>query len=121
MQNWAKQNNVQAGGAIPTETDNVHIPAYAPKISIISPLAVQTYGKNDRITITLQYASQFPIAKVDYFLNDLYLGTGSSAPWNFSFVASQVDGTQLDNQLKAVATDLFGNKGETTTKLTINQ
>ncbi len=109
---WAQDKKILPGGTIPTGTDDIHLPEYIPKVSILFPTTGALYQRDTRMTVNISSLSHFVLSKVDYFLNDTYIGSGASNPWSFSFVPSQIDGLGEENELKAVATDLFGNKGE---------
>jgi len=97
----------------------VHKPEFSPKINIIEPKTENIYNKNDKITISLQNSSKFPVSRVDVFLNNTYIGSTASAPFNFSFNPSSIEGLMEKNELKVIVYDSVKNKGETSMELNI--
>lgn len=98
----------------PKEADDIHTPALSPKIIIASPLPSSSYSIGEKINILLNKQSRFPIASVDYFINDVYIGSAKKEPFIFSFIPDDVVGIKETNTLKVVVTDSVFNKGSTT-------
>ncbi len=118
---WAENQKIknETIDDIPKELDDVHKPEFNPKITIIEPRPENSYTENSKITIQLQNSSKFPISRVDVFLNNIYLGSTVSAPFNFSFNPSNIEGVSAKNNLKVIVYDSVKNKGEATTELNI--
>ncbi|MEI6345634.1 MAG: transglycosylase domain-containing protein [bacterium] len=118
VQKWVELNRLtdEGTGVVPTQKDDVHVPEFFPSISLTSPAPNASFEKNGTVQTTLNIRSHFPLSRVDYYLNSVYLGTMEQAPWNFSFNLTDTDSANVSgsNTLKAVAKDSVGNKAETT-------
>ncbi len=119
VQKWAAEQGIVSGGSVPTAVDSVHTPESAPKVSIVTPTANASYAAGDRTLISISHSGAFPLARVDYFLNDAYLGSSASDPFSFSFVPKDTQYTEGINTLKAVAYDSAQNKSEASVSITI--
>jgi len=123
VQKWVQANRLTEENAsvIPTKTDDVHVPEYFPVITLTSPAANATFSKTDVVGVSVGIKSHFPLNRIDYYLNNVYLGTSEQAPWTFSFSLTDADSanTSGPNTLKAVAKDSVGNKSETTISFNI--
>ena len=120
IRKWALERGYvdQTISAIPMAKDDVHLPEYAPKIAITSPIAGRTYNSNERIGITFKNSqTKFPAAQVDVFLNDVYMGTVKNYPFIFYFIPNDFPNIQAKNELKVVVYDTARNKGEATMEL----
>ena len=98
---------------IPQEFDDVHLPAYAPKMTIISPLANEIHDINEPINVKVAYQTHFPLKSIDFFLGDVYIGSTDRPPFEFSFTPAKIlpEG-KLQENLRLVAYDEALNKGE---------
>ena len=119
---WAEDQRIKNGtiNDLPKEFDDVHKPEFAPQITILEPKSENIYNKNDKITISLQNSSKFPISRVDVFLNNIYLGSTINAPFNFSFNPIDIEETKDKNELKVIVYDSVKNKGEAVVPLNIS-
>ena len=124
VRKWAAAHGYidQLSSVKPTETDNAHLPEYAPQISIVSPLNNSAVQGGSRATATVTVSSShYPIAQADFFVNNIYIGSAKTAPYSIVFVPRDVQGIQNVNQLRAVVFDTEGNKSETTSTFSIVQ
>ena len=115
VQNWWAQNkykySITTWSEMPQETDDVHIDANKPIISIIEPNTNTIYPSNQKIQLKISTSGVFPLQKIDIFINDAYLGT-SKPPFNFSFIPSELDSLKDENELKIISYDTVYNRGE---------
>ena len=108
----------ETDAVIPKEYDDVHKPEYAPKISVTNFDSNKTYSLTTRINIGFQNnQSRFNLSKVDVFINDIFMGSVKSSPFNFSFTPNDVDNIKTENELKLVVYDTVKNKAEYTIPL----
>ncbi len=123
VRRWAAAQGLvdQTEADIPTATDDIHLPGLGPQFNIISPVVGQIYSANDRITIQLQYRGRFALARLDVFAGQQYLGSLKQAPFNFSFLPSDIDNPSDSNTLRVIVYDSVGNQAEQTTNFKINQ
>ncbi len=122
---WAAQNGlayVETRGSLPTGYDSVHQPGSGPQVSITNPSPNQVFNPGDNVTVSAIVNSSYPVTKVDFFLNDNYLGSATNQPWQLVFSPSDIDQANLksDNELKAVASDSIQNKGVAAINIKIN-
>ena len=101
------ENSIHAG------TDDIHQPEFAPKISILNPLSGSLLRKQEKTVLQVAVSSRFPVKQVQFFVNNLYVGGSSRAPWQLSFLPSDME-TSLgsQNELTVIAYDVFQNKGQ---------
>lgn len=113
VEQWKLENNILPSSVIiPTEYDDIHLPQYNPNISILSPVSGVNYSSSNNILINISNSSRFPLSKVDYFVNDTFVGSSSRTPFSVSFKPKDVSGIKTNNILKAVGYDSVQNKGE---------
>ncbi len=124
IQNWWAQNSAKYPITTiydkPTATDDVHTDASKPVVSIIEPNINTNYSPNQKINVKISSSSPYPLLKLDIFVNDGYLGT-SEAPFNFSFMPSDIENLQANNELRIVAYDSVYNSSETTLTFKVQQ
>lgn len=111
---WAEANNMkdQDASIIPTQTDDVHTPDAAPRVTINTPSLNQKVIPGEPSTITVSTSGKFPISKVEYFINGASIGSSNRAPFSFTFTPIMTPGISQHNELKAVVYDRYMNRGE---------
>jgi len=90
---------------IPTATDDVHVPANFPRVSIISPIAGSLIDPNSLLSVRLNEVGRFPALKTEVYLNGKYVMTSQADPLDFSFVPSDVGDMQAVNTLSFTLLD----------------
>jgi len=105
----------------PTEYDDVHTPKKSPKINILNPNSKTDYSFEEKITVQTSISNSYPISKVDFYINNNYIGSSSVHPFLFSFTPKEINSIQEKNTLKVVATDSVFNKGEVTEEFVVTQ
>lgn len=103
----------------PTETDDVHTVANQPVVTVISPQAGTTSQMNAPVSIWLSIANRFPVKKIEYYLNNQFIG--SSTDPSFSFIPGDSNALEGSNLLHVVVIDQDYNKGEATATLDIGK
>ncbi|MDD5050594.1 MAG: PBP1A family penicillin-binding protein [Candidatus Pacebacteria bacterium] len=119
VRKWVTGQGIAEGGIVPTETDPIHNPAFAPQITITSPLQGSVHQSSDRIIVGVSHSGHFDLSQIEYFLNDGYLGSSTGEPFSFAFVPKDSNFVQGQNTLKAVAYDAAQNKSETSVSFMI--
>lgn len=122
VRKWALSQGIldEYVSIIPTGTDNLHGPEFAPQIMITSPIEGTEYGLNDNLNIGFRVVqSKFPVIQADFFINNYFMGSSKTAPFNFSFKPSEISGIKNINSIKIVVYDNVRNSSETTTSLKI--
>lgn len=123
VQKWVAQNHIQNEplSVIPTEKDPVHTPENAPIVRITNPAPTISYPKREKIVVTLSASGRYPLAKVDFFVNNEYLGSSSSYPFSFAFVPGDLDNVSGANVIRAAAYDSVGNRSDATANFTVSE
>ena len=111
---WAQKNGYgsSTNQIIPTEYDDVHTIEKSPKITIKSPRANEILPLNSLYIIKTNITSTYPTTHVDYFINDIFVGSSQKTPYYFSFTPKNTQLSEENNILKAVVYDSVLNKGE---------
>ncbi len=122
VQKWLEKQGItqNADVPVPQVNDSLHTPQSFPHIQIVNPISTNTYNQSDKITVIIGGTSTYPLSKVEYFINNTYIGNSTQTPFSFSFFPQDIDGIQTTNTLKAVAYDSVLNKGEATTNFSVN-
>jgi len=97
----------------PTAYDTIHTKDSKPTL-VISGIENKTYGKNEIINVSIGATSKNPIAKVDIFVNNTYVTSLKTPPFNFAITPSNINDISKTNTLRVIAVDNLGNIGEQT-------
>ncbi len=116
IQNWWVQNSykyeITTWAEKPNSYDDVHTGVSKPGVSITEPDETTVYNANQKIQIKIGSFGNFPLQKVDIFINETYLGT-SKMPFGFSFTPSELTNLKDLNELKLISYDTAYNNSET--------
>ena len=89
---WAAANGCSE--AIPTEKDDVHTEDNRPTISMTSPSSGASVSGN--FTISANVGGKRDISKVDFFINNVLVGTATGSPYSITYNADSLpDGSSL--------------------------
>ena len=124
VQDWWNANKsaypVITAADAPTAYDDVHTALSVPHITIVSPAANATVGQNDQVMVTITSSTPYPLAKMDVFLNNVYVGEALGATPTLTFEPSQISNMEPGtNTLMVTGTDAIGSSGSTTEEITI--
>ncbi len=111
VQQWLKTQYLPTP-VKPTNYDDIHTVTRSPIINIITPGKNSMFDHNQKITIQVSYQSTYQISKLDFYVNNNYIGYSSVAPFLFSFTPSDINSINSQNTLKIVATDSIYNKSQ---------
>lgn len=101
----------------PTEYDDIHVPSNQPKIEIVSPSDGELITQSS-ISIKVQASARLGIKQIDFFLDDLLIGTDYTAPYSMTFnLPAEIEPGQ--HTLKAKAYDIVLNRQEDKLKIMI--
>ena len=104
----------------PAYNDNVHTAQNSIGMTITNPNSTVSYDANTPLSISISVSGPNIIKKVDYFINNNYIGTGDSTPFTFTVTPGTVNSISATNELKAIATDSVFNKKETKINFTVS-
>lgn len=121
VREWAARQGITDQGIenMPNIYDDVHTPALYPTVAILSPAQGQIFDMKDVVMISINSSGNFPLSRVDFFINGVFIGSSKNNPFNFSFSPSEIKNIKETNQLKAVVYDSASNKGEAITVFSI--
>ncbi len=122
VQAWASLQNLVNGSSantvIPTEFDDIHGPDLAPSFKINQPQNNREYSIKESLTVELEFKpGRFPIDKVEFFLNNTYLGSSRSNLERFSLPPEdlvQAADIETSVELRVVVYDSVKNRNEKT-------
>ena len=119
LQNWlgSHPSEIPTYPTRPIDSDDVHIPANQPVITLVSPVQGMVAATDTPITVQSTITSIYPIKRLDYFLNGQFIG--SSTDNSFSFIPSEVNAPTGNNTLRIIAVDTAYNRGEVSTMIQI--
>lgn len=98
----------------PTLYDDVHTPANKPNVNILTPSSEAVYDSHQPIAMTISSLGHYPLQKIDIFINNDYVGTIKSPNFSFSFIPSDLNNLQNQNELKLIAYDTVWNSSQIT-------
>ncbi len=115
IQNWWAQNSYRYTQTTikdkPAISDDVHTQSSVPKISISEPSSSKTYLGGQKINLKLSSSGDFPLVKVDVFINNIFIETLES-PFYFSFTPQDLENLQTKNTIRIIGYDSMGGRGE---------
>ncbi|MEK7136150.1 MAG: PBP1A family penicillin-binding protein [Patescibacteria group bacterium] len=139
---WVDKDNprgpIPDNPAIDPQYQNWEVPVRAWAGNIISPIVIpnenleensdeklsvsiqdfnRNYKQNDTVTISLDRSTG--VKKVEFYLNNVLLGTISRRPFRFSFVLRDIEGLKENNIVKVVGYSSTNNSDEDSTKLRV--
>lgn len=111
VQEWLR-TQIIGDNIKPAGYDNIHTQESRPILTIISPLNNISYDKDQKLNLVAQMTTKNIPLKVDFYLNDGYIGSAYTNPYTISFVPSQSSNLRQKNTIKAVGFDGLYNKNE---------
>lgn len=121
VRNWVKENNIKEESSlvVPQEKDNIHVPENFPKISF--SLQKNIFNRNEKMSVeVIQQKGPYPLSKVNFFINDNYIGSSNKKPFILSLVLDDISSIKEDNEIKAVGYDSVFNSSEFKLSFKIN-
>jgi hypothetical protein len=115
---WAEQNGYGSSTeqvVVPTEYDDVHVVEKSPKVTIIKPTKDEILDLDKQYITKINIKKTYPITHVDYFINNIFVGTAQKSPFYFSFTPNKLQVLKENNTIRAVACDSVLNKGSYST------
>jgi penicillin-binding protein 1C len=107
---------------VPQETDDIHVPEKAPKVSILSPITGSLINPQVMLTVQLKSEGVYPLQKTEVYLNGKRVLTATDNPLNFSFVPNDVGNLNNgSNSLSVIVYDTVFNKGQAVVNLTFQR
>jgi hypothetical protein len=100
---------------IPTATDNIHVPANFPHVTITSPLNGANLDPAGRATVSLVTTGPYPIQKAELYIDGNYITSSTQAPFTLNFRPEDLSGLQSINTLQVIVYDSVFDQGAATT------
>ena len=122
VQKWWENNKMKypivTSANKPTVYDNIHTNTLKP-IFIINGVRDDIYKKDQSISLSIASSSPILIKKIDVFVNNTYVTSLKSYPFNTSFNLSEISNLEKKNILRIIGYDNVGNNGEATTEFSV--
>jgi 1A family penicillin-binding protein len=117
VQNWWAKNGYKykiiTEGDKPKNYDSIHSEALKPVVEILG-LSNSVYPTEGVIDFSLSVKSLNQIKKIDIFVNNNYITSLKTAPYNISFPIESIQNISSQNIVKVIAYDVLGNIGQQT-------
>lgn len=124
FQNWwaTHKNNYPSSNyeVKPTLYDNVHTQASQPNGLFVFPSSTTVIPKSSTFNTSIQVSGFYPITKVDYFINGVYVDSVKSSPFSLGINLNNFSSTGSTYTIKALITDSVFNKKEVNTTFSTN-
>lgn len=124
VQNWWAQNSNKYPTTTleerPTMSDDVHTDSSRPIVSILEPNPYTEYQPNQKINLKISSAGNYPIQKIEIFINDVYLGSVVSS-LSFSFIPSNLENLRDENTIRVISYDSVYNSSESISTFKVSQ
>jgi membrane carboxypeptidase/penicillin-binding protein PbpC len=124
VQNWWAQNRGKYGVTTwaekPMLVDDIHTAVSKPILSILVPDTITIYPPDQKIQLQISNAGNFPIQKMDIFINNTFMDT-INPPFNFSFIPEELDNLKPQNELKIISYDTAYNSAENIVLFNVKQ
>lgn len=124
VRKWADEQGLktEVETDLPSATDDIHKPEFAPVVTILNPIAGSLVQKTEKVILSATASSRFPIAQVQFFLNNKFVGSSTKAPWQVSLSLSDLDSMIAhENELSVVVYDVFQNKGQSSLTFSVTE
>lgn len=95
----------------PTFYDNVHTENSKPKLEIVG-IENKIYNKGETLFLSIKSSSQNQIQKIDVFINNNYITSLKSMPFNLNIPLNDTTGLSQTNTIRVLGIDIYGNVGE---------
>lgn len=105
----------------PSSYDDIHTKEKGPNITIIDPNSSVQYKPDQKITIQTTNRGSYPLMKLDFYVNNTYIGSSETSPFLLSFIPSEINTIGKTNKLKVIATDLVFNRSESEIEFSVDQ
>jgi len=112
---WAALQGISedSPAIIPAVVDDIHIPENFPRLRVLHPQDNSIVPSEDKTLILFESVGKFPLSRVDFFINDVLVGSSKISPFAFSFIPSVVEGIlSSGNTLRIVGYDSIFNKSD---------
>ncbi len=121
VQKWwvnnSKNYKIVSASDAPSISSLISIPK--PEFTITG-LLDNPYYNDSAINFKINSLNQTPIRKIDIFINNTYLKTLKSEPFNVSFIPKETSGIKTNNIIHAIGYDTNNETGEVTANIDIN-
>ncbi len=119
---WAAANGyaTSSTNSMPTEYDDVHVPANFPTVTISDGNNGKAYDQNDTATLNISAQGKYPIEKITIYANNGILATLSSNQPTFRFPIKNIYSLSPTNTIEVDVVDSVFDKTDATTTIQVN-
>ncbi len=117
---WIKEHSMttETNTVIPTDHDTIHTGS-GPQLSIAGMSQNATVGAGTRIYLSVTTTGPYPVTRVDFYINNRFVGSATQIPFLYSFVPKDIPNIETQNILKIVGYDSVLNRSESTYSFTV--
>lgn len=118
---WAATQNILEGdrSAIPTEYDTNHTSESAPVLSVLGVDLTKTYASNETITLQVSSTGEYPLSRVELYVNGQLIEKRLESPFSLSFAMEDISSLSETNTITVIGYDSIFNKGTYTAQLLV--
>jgi hypothetical protein len=99
---------------IPVDVPQEPVDTAPPSVSLVNPTDNASFTAEQTVNLSAEAIDDIGVDRVDFFCDDILVGSDASAPYSYGWVISQADNGQ--RSLKAKAYDKTGKEGVSVTK-----
>jgi 1A family penicillin-binding protein len=118
---WSGRNPGDYGGTQAVIANTTQSQTDAPKITLMSPQPGGSYDMGQKIPVSFQGSSKYPLSRAEMYINGVIAQTLYSPPFNFSFYPGHIQNIQTDNTLKILVYDTNGNKSQLSSTFSVKK
>ena len=118
---WAGANPGHYSPLQPTTSYGMQQQSDAPKIILVSPQTGNTYDMGQKIPVSFQGSSKYPMSRAELYINGVIAQTLYSPPFDFSFYPGHISNIQDNNTLRIVVYDTNGNTSQITSTFNVRK
>lgn len=119
---WAAANGYENGSttSIPTEYDDVHVPANFPSVTISDGNGGQPYNQDDTATLNISANGRYPIQKISIYANGGILATLSGSQSVFRFPIKNIYSLSSTNTIEVNVVDSVFDQASASTTINVS-
>jgi len=119
---WTGKNPGDYGTPQPTTSVTSSVSQTdAPRIVLVSPQPGGSYSMGQKIPVSFQGSSKYPMSRAEMYVNGVITQTLYSPPFDFSFYPGHIKNIQDNNTLKIVVYDTNGNRSQLSSTFSVKK
>lgn len=123
VQKWWESNKykykIVTSADKPISFDIIHTAESKPVLEIFG-LENKIYNKSENVYLSINSKGKYPIKKIDIFVNNTYITSLKSSPYNTNFGVNSINNLSSANTVRIIGVDIWGNISEWSASLNVN-